>query len=474
MATVHNSLADIRKAIDGVLALNADGTVTVRNVLALRDRVADGLVWTGVFATDTTVRDAARWLTRAAAIAQGAFSASVHHLYMAVPKGEIPQFTTPAINIRGFTYKFAQTVMEAAEIEKAGPVIFEIAKSEIGYTNQAPAEYAHCILGAALKSGYVGPVFIQGDHFQFKMSNFKADAAKETESIKKLTKEAIEAEFYNIDIDASTLVTLEPTELLEQQKWNSEQTAALTTYIREIEPEGVTVSIGGEIGEVGEKNSTPEELAAFMEGYRKNLNGLKAPGISKVSVQTGTSHGGVPMPDGTITDVKLDLDALHKISIDAKKRHAMGGAVQHGASTLPDQAFHNFVTSEAVEVHLATAFQNMAYDHASFPNAFRAEIYAWFKASLQGERKSSDSEEQFIYKSRKKGFGPFKRQWWDLADSASYQGAIDALRERFRFLMRQLAVSGKRAQALELAKARPVQKPAPEAFKQLLAAAVGA
>jgi len=49
--------------------------------------------------------------------------------------------------------------------------------------------------------------------------------------------------------------------------------------IRDLEPDGITISVGGEIGEVGGKNSTVEELQAFMEGYleelKKAVNHLK-------------------------------------------------------------------------------------------------------------------------------------------------------------------------------------------------------
>ncbi len=39
--------------------------------------------------------------------------------------------------------------------------------------------------------------------------------------------------------------------------------------MRLIEPEGVTVSLGGEIGEVGEKNSTLK--SQYINGYNKVL-----------------------------------------------------------------------------------------------------------------------------------------------------------------------------------------------------------
>ena len=84
----------------------------------------------------------------------------------------------------------------------------------------------------------------------------------------------------------------------------------------ELETDGVTISVGGEIGEVGKENSTVEELRAYLDGYRaSSTRGRRAPsGISKVSVQTGTSHGGVPLPDGGVADGQARLRVLRASS----------------------------------------------------------------------------------------------------------------------------------------------------------------
>ncbi len=187
----------------------------------------------------------------------------------------------------------------------------------------------------------------------------------------------------------------------------------MTKFIRENEPEGVTVSIGGEIGEVGKKNSTEEELRAYMDGYLAAV-GPGIEGISKISIQTGTSHGGVVLPDGSIAQVKVDFDTIEKLGVVARDTYGLAGVVQHGASTLPDDALDIFTKRGTAEVHLATAFQNMVYDSPSFPEALKKEIYAHLLKEHASERSDKDTEEQFIYKTRKKGFGPFKLKMWNM------------------------------------------------------------
>ena len=119
---------------------------------------------------------------------------------------------------------------------------------------------------------YKRQVFIQGDHFQISASRYKSSPDAEVQAVKDLMVEAVAAGFYNIDIDTSTLVDLSFPTLDEQQRTNYTLCAELTQYVRTIEPAGITISLGGEIGEVGHKNSTVEELDAFMPVSYTHLN----------------------------------------------------------------------------------------------------------------------------------------------------------------------------------------------------------
>jgi hypothetical protein len=248
----------------------------------------------------------------------------------------------------------------------------------------------------------------------------------------------MQAGFYNVDIDTSTLVDLSQSTIEEQQRVNCEQCAHFTASIRKHQPPGVTVSVGGEIGEVGGKNSDETELRAFMDGYQRALPaGL--PGLSKISIQTGTSHGGVVLPDGSLAQVAIDFNVLKTLSEISRRSYGMGGTVQHGASTLPDEAFHQFVTHEAIEVHLATGFQNIIYDHERFPADLRRRMYDYLKEKHADEWKSGKTEEQFLYSTRKKGLGPFKEDLWNLPEEIRTALRV-ALEEKFGFLFDQLQV----------------------------------
>jgi len=462
---IYQNEDQLRKGCQSILDFGGND-ILILDKAGFREKLIDDLVYTAVFSPDPALQEAASYLIRRAAPGLGIIPASIQSLYEAMGRKEATGFTVPAINIRGITYHVAQAVFRAAINGKVGPIIFEIARSEIGYTRQRPQEYTCAVLAAAVKSGWKGPVFLQGDHFQINAKKFATDAKKETEAVKDLIREAIQAGFYNIDIDTSTLVDLSQTAIKDQQRSNFALAAELTALIRDLEPKGITVSVGGEIGEVGGKNSTVEELQVFMDGYLEELkkHGRDHKGISKISVQTGTTHGGVPLADGTVAKVKIDFDVLAKLSETAREQYGLSGAVQHGASTLPDEAFDRFPATGTAEIHLATGFQNIIYDSKGFPAPLRAKIYDHLKAELSGEWKEKDTEEQFIYKTRKKGFGPFKLELWSLPADVMDE-ICSELEGKFAFLFDKLKVNGTRPVLDQFVKPVDVPMVIPEALK---------
>lgn len=453
---------DLRHRLDGVAAIT-DAGLEVADEATLRGELMDDLAMAAVFGGED-VRESARWVIWSASQAIGCSSASIHQLYRARGRGEIDPnaFTVPAINVRAATFLTARQAFAAAIERDAGVLIFEIAKSEMAYTDQRPAEYTAVILAAAMREGWRGPVFLQGDHFQFNATKWGSDPGSELEGLKDLTREAIAAGFLNIDIDSSTLVDLSQPTVVEQQRVNAENSAELTRLIRELEPDGVTISIGGEIGEVGKSNSTEEELRAYLDGYL-GLLGPGVEGISKVSIQTGTSHGGVPMPDGSIAPVSIDFATIDRLSRVAREEYGLAGAVQHGASTLPDEAFNHFPKHGAAEIHLATGFQNILYDGGGLPADLRAEMMAWCLANCAEERKEGETDEQFLYKTRKKAIGPFKWQLWTLpSDAADAIGGH--LRAKFALLFDELRIAGTREVVERWIPPVPVARPLPAAL----------
>jgi fructose/tagatose bisphosphate aldolase len=469
-----STLGGLLARFDGIARIAGD-RLEVDDPDRLRIELADDLVREAVFNPDAGGRDAARWLIWGASQALGCGSASIHELYLARGRAEFDptRFTVPAINVRASAYLTARQAFAAALERDAGAVIFEIAKSEMAYTDQRPAEYTAVILTAAIREGWPGPVFLQGDHFQFNATKWSTDPDAEMSGLRDLTGEAVEAGFLNIDVDSSTLVDLSLPSVAEQQAVNAANTAELTRLIRDLQPDGVTISIGGEIGEVGKTNSTEEELRAYLAGYHQRLGETGPAGVSKVSIQTGTSHGGVPMPDGTIASVDIDFDTMRRLSAVARDEFGLAGCVQHGASTLPQEAFNQFPANGTAEIHLATGFQNILYDAGGLPDDLRGEMMVWCRDNCADERKDGETEDQFLYRTRKKALGPFKRRLWDLPDEAQKQIGAN-LRSQFGLLFDQLGVAGTRELVDRFVTPAPLPRPRPASLGGRGAAAVTA
>jgi len=232
-------LKDFVKIIDGSPIVKGKATFL---------EALDSILYQAVFEKDENNRRAYLEVIKEVSKAEGVIPSSIRSVYEEMGRN-YPGFTVPAMNIRGLTYDVARAVFRQALALDVGAYIFEIAPSEVGYTDQRPLEYAAVVMAAALKEGWRDPAFIQGDPFQFSRKNYEKYPEQEANYLRGLIKEAIEDEFYNIDIDASTLVELTRPTVKEQQMPKFEKTTELADLIRTIEPKGITISIGGEIGE---------------------------------------------------------------------------------------------------------------------------------------------------------------------------------------------------------------------------------
>jgi fructose/tagatose bisphosphate aldolase len=455
---IHESIFELRQDVRNTIHV-ADGKVEIVDAERLRNQMIDVLVRDAIFGTES-VKNYARWLIWECGQALNARPASIHDLYIARARDQWQDRTIPAMNIRFTTYETVRAALRAAQQTRAAALIFEIARSEMSYTEQEPAEYSTCVIAAAIKEGYTSPLFIQGDHFQVKASLFKKSPDVAIQEVKDLIAKSVPAGFWNIDIDTSTLVTLEHDDLDEQQRHNYMRSAEITKFVRELQPKGVNVSLGGEIGEVGEKNSTPEELDAYLDGYERALAEMGTQtGLSKVSVQTGTSHGGVVLPDGTMAEVAVDFETLRVLGERARQR-GTGGAVQHGASTLPEDLFNKFPEMQTLEIHLATGFMNLFMDHPAFPQPLKQKMYAFLDKHNADERKSNQTDAQFYYTTRKKVLGPFKPELWGLPPSAKEE-LYDALENKFRFFYEKLNVTDSQDLVADIVKPVEYHQPMP-------------
>jgi hypothetical protein len=164
--------------------------------------------------------------------------------------------------------------------------------------------------------------------------------------------------------------------------------------------------------------------------------------------------------------VKLDFEVLRELGVVARE-YGLAGAVQHGASTLPDELFHRFPAVETAEIHLATGFQNALYEHPAFPEELHREIEAWCFGNAIDERKEGQTDQQFVYTTRKKAIGPFKRRLWDLATKDEI---LASQRRKISYLFTELGVNGSRDMIAAYVRPVTVRRPMPDVLREVVAA----
>lgn len=392
--------------------------------------------------------EAARAL-RDRCLAQGVWPPSIGLFYRALAGGRVAPATVPAVNVRGLTYDLARAAWRAAGAVDAAPLIFELAPGESAAGDQLFVEYVALVLAAAVREGYRGPVFFQGDHFHVEAHAGAADLA----GVNALCREALAAGMCQIDVDAADL---EPAaEGDNAHRANAAATAAVTAFIRRCAP-GADVVVGGEVGVIGGQNTTPDDLHAFMAAFQEALPaGLD--GLGKISVQTGTRHGGRVLADGSVGVMPLDLSLVARLSRVAREAYGLPGVVQHGASTLTLEQLGQLPAAGAIEVHLATAIQNMVFDHDAFPTPLRRRMAAALGGE-EGQRAEQDAgddegqaltEAQRFYHNRWRAWGDFKRELWLMPRAVRREiaGTVEAW---FADLFRALQVAGRREEVADL------------------------
>jgi fructose/tagatose bisphosphate aldolase len=369
----------------------------------------------------------------------GVYPASIARWYRAIAAGKLPWMTIPAFNLRGNTYQVARRVWRMALKFEVGAVIFELAPSEADVSDQSFEEYTALVLTAAASEGYQGPVFLQGDHFDI-------PANGDLEAVQNLCQQAIQAGMYQIDVDGCHLFGADETSLAAFHQPNVLATAEIIQFIRNLQPTGIEIVIGGEVGVIGGTNTTPTDLQAFLTAVQAALP-PDLPGLDKISAQTGTRHGGVVNPDGSAGRMELDLQLANQLSHIARSDFGLAGLVQHGASTLQIAELAQLKTKEVIEVHLATGIQNIIFDHPAFPPELRARIKAELVQPETGpegalpESEDGLSPAQQFYNVRWAAWGPFKRELWAIPEAAWDEICVD-LDEWFAQVFQALGVTG--------------------------------
>jgi len=327
-----------------------------------------------------------------------------------------------AANIR-ITHSARGVMMAAKELDAA--VMFEIARSEIGYTAQNPKQFMDMITKTAEELEFNQPYAVHGDHITIKENTPEAVASAE-----QLIKDEIAAGFTSYAIDASHNFNMDGKTVAEQLADNIEITTKLAGLIP------LDAGLEVEVGEVGRTDpktgkkalTSVEEATTFIKavtdaGFKPNL----------LATNNGSIHGNIFDKDGNIVEqVGIDIGRTKAI---AKAIAPYGVYVaQHGITGTPLNLMHLLIEAGVFKGNVGTNWQNIALE--AMPKDLVAKMEEWTLASKHAEKtkakKPGISQKELIAKNIKHSIKEFKTEIDGLPaeavekiDAATYQSAID-------------------------------------------------
>lgn len=308
-------------------------------------------------------------------------------------------------------------IIEAAK-EMDAAIIFEIAKSEVGYTDQAPEEYISVVKSLAKEIDFNTPYCIHGDHIT--ISENTPDAIRSAED---LIKKEVEAGFTSFAIDASHNFNIEAETTREQLADNIEITTRIAKLIKRLmvekgktrEDYGLEVEVG-EIGkidpETGEQElTTVDEAVTFIKAL--NENGVYP---DLIAINNGTVHGNVYDAEGNIVPL-LGIDGLRTREV-ANAIASIGVQIaQHGITGTPLELMRKLIDAGIVKGNVGTNWQNIALDN--MPSDLVKKMEDWTMENYAVKvraKKPSISDKEIIGQNIKYGIRVFKKEIANIDD----------------------------------------------------------
>jgi hypothetical protein len=109
----------------------------------------------------------------------------------------------------------------------------------------------------------------------------------------------------------------------------------------------------------------------------------------------------------------------------------------------------------------------LIYENPAFPLEFKDEIYKYLRKTFAHEKKPGDTDGQFIYQTRTRAFGPFKKKLWELPAQVRSKIGED-LERKFVFLFERLNVQRTGELVKKTVAPVAVHPPAPAALAEAL------
>jgi hypothetical protein len=376
-----------------------DNGVKIIDAHRLREERIDALVYNAMFQPSERVRYFLSWLIRQVAAGNAIYPASLQGLYTAAARGQTPTLTLPAISLRVMTYAGGRAAFRAARETGAGALAFNL--DAAAKPAQSPLDYATCLLAAALREGYEGPLFLQANFLHERPMADEPAHSDELERLKELVEEALNEAFFNLELDATRMENLTLPDLSAQEQACYADCAELASFVRQTEPGGVGSAIGIQFNSRGDPEHRVQRLRAFMTGFETEFTSRAGhvPGISKFNLNI---RG------------KVDLDIAADFAEVARREYWLPTSVSMDSAAMPDDVIEAVADLPFVGAHLGSRLEDRILDHLAFPGQLRQAMQHWIDTTYGEAHQPGEGDEDFYRAMRPLAYEQFKREMWDL------------------------------------------------------------
>ena len=404
---------------DAASPTSTDGRLVIDDEARFRSQAAADLAWTAAFTTDDPTAEAARWIVWEASQALGARSASIHDLYMARGRGEVSGFTVPAINIRAADVRHgAHVLRDGARGPTSGAVIFELARSEQTYTFQRPMDYATFDPRGRDRGRLAAPGVHPGRPLPVQREEVRGrprgDDRGDPAGVPARDRRRLPQHRHR------QLHARRPLEARPRRGAARElrpRGGAHRAHPRASRPTASRSASAARSARSASRTRRPTSCEAYLDGYDREL-ATRAPGaIGPVQGQRPDRHAATAACRCPAAASPRSSSTSRSCASWARSRALVRPGRARSSTARRRCPTSCSTTSRRSRRPRSTSRRASRTRSTSTPRSrprCMDEIYAWCEANAADERKDGQTEEQFLYTTRKKAIGPFKRQLWDL------------------------------------------------------------
>ena len=382
----------LRQSIAGVLKINTAGEVKLIVPRMFEGEFVERLARTSALAPGIKTRKTAAFYIRAAAEAKNIWFDSLSVFYEHSCSRKFSGLVIPAFNIPGMTFSIARIIFRSYRKYNTGPFIFQLSPLEMADTAQTPWEYSACILAAAMRERYSGPIFIQCNAIKLSDHISPDSSPDRFEPLAILLKDCINAGFYHFVLDDSVIDSLEQSELFSCADFGD----TWFSLIRKNSPRVLDIQTGIELVKSPLHPDKQNDLEQYTQWIQSELIQRQA--------------------ECSVSKILRPFELCENGNDDSEKQNRSHFHVAYCERRKSKSKTQQWTETGVQELHSRRLFQDIIFDHPEFPLGLKEQLRVHLTQEYTIGTKPDWTDDQFYTKLRSRAWRSYKKALWSLDD----------------------------------------------------------